>query len=385
MSVKKYLKFIVSIILCLCVCISSFVGCAEDEPRPVGVSYGFNGNVDGVEFSLDDLGGAADAHTVKQRNFLRLTDKSGVSDIAVGKEELSRPRPVTFYWTAAGAGAVGYTVRVSESPDMSGSVEYYAAGDSLDVYNLKIATRYYWTVTASVGDKKVQSGVASFTTVGEAPRNVYIDGVTNCRDLGGYMTADGKRLNQGLIYRTGRFNASNESECIAEVTQKGMRQALEELGLKTEIDLRKTAEASDITASVLGDTVNYVACPMEYDSDVLYYNAEEIRHVFSVLGDMDNYPVFFHCHIGTDRTGLIAYLINGLLGVSKDDLFTDYLFSNFGNIGGSRSVRDINERYVKKLDIYDGETLSEKIESYLLSIGVTYEEMFVLRYMMLMQ
>ena len=34
--------------------------------------------------------------------------------------------------------------------------------------------------------------------------------------------------------------------------------------------------------------------------------------------------VYFHCHGGSDRTGTLAFLIEGLLGVSEEDLSKDY-------------------------------------------------------------
>ena len=42
--------------------------------------------------------------------------------------------------------------------------------------------------------------------------------------------------------------------------------------------------------------------------------------------------LLLHCSIGTDRTGVICFLINALLGVSEEDLYKDYLFSMFGMI-----------------------------------------------------
>jgi hypothetical protein len=67
---------------------------------------------------------------------------------------------------------------------------------------------------------------------------------------------------------------------------------------------------------------------------------------------------------------LIAYLLNGLLGVSQEDLFFDYLFSNFGSIGSSRSLDNINDQYVTYIDSLPGKDLSEHIEYFLASIGV---------------
>ena len=87
----------------------------------------------------------------------------------------------------------------------------------------------------------------------------------------------------------------------------------------------------------------------------------------------------FHCNIGTDRTGYISYLLNGVLGVSKEDLFRDYLFSNFGNIGGSRGLSRISD-YVDSIDACKGETLEDKVETYLMeTIGVPQEHIDSIR------
>ena len=42
---------------------------------------------------------------------------------------------------------------------------------------------------------------------------------------------------------------------------------------------------------------------------------------------VDGKVVFFHCQVGTDRTGTIAYLLEGILGVSKEQRFEDYELS----------------------------------------------------------
>lgn len=176
---------------------------------------------------------------------------------------------------------------------------------SLYVYNLKSATTYYWTVSA--GD--VVSDMGIFSTADCQPRNIYCDGVTNMRDLGGWKTEDGRRVKQGLLYRSGQWEKPGASLVI---TDKGVA-TLQELGIVTEIDLRNEA-VGKVTKSAI-----------------------EIE----ILADENNYPIVFHCAIGTDRTGYVAFLINTLLGVEKEALYRDYLFSNFGNLGASRGLTPV--------------------------------------------
>lgn len=109
---------------------------------------------------------------------------------------------------------------------------------------------------------------------------------------------------------------------------------------------------------------------MGYNGDILINNKLMVKQIFEIMGDESNYPIIYHCNIGTDRTGLITYLVNGLLGVDQDDLFMDYEFSNLGNISGTRKRSGIKSTYVATINSAKGDTLSEKIANYLLSIGV---------------
>ena len=43
----------------------------------------------------------------------------------------------------------------------------------------------------------------------------------------------------------------------------------------------------------------------------------------------DDVNIYFHCRIGTDRTGTLAYILEGLLGVPDEDKVQDYELSFF--------------------------------------------------------
>ena len=95
-----------------------------------------------------------------------------------------------------------------------------------------------------------------------------------------------------------------------------------------------------------------------------------------LLGEADAAPVIL-C-IGTDRTGLITYLLLGYLGVDEQDIYRDYLFSNFANIGGSRDLGGITTKYVATIkNKYGGKStpLSKKCRAALLDIGVEPAEL----------
>ena len=317
-------------------------------------------------------------HTFSQSAFLDgPVERIGL--YARGKREKSRPKPVEFRWDGADGEA---TVRISEQADMADAQVFTAEGGSLDVYNLKIGTTYYWTVSAG-GET---SRVYTFSTEDEAPRNLYIDGVTNARDLGGRQTADGRRVRQGMLYRCGRLNVSDVDYVEIEITPAGAETMLETLGVRTEIDVRmgENHENGTLTASPLGDTVQYIHCPMAWDGEMLADNREQIARVFSVLAKEENYPVFLHCNIGTDRTGMLSFFVNALLGVPQEALYRDYLFSNFGDIGGKRPLENLTESdYYAAIQASPGETLAEKTYNCLVANGVAAEDLDALRRILL--
>lgn len=309
-----------------------------------------------------------DTHTPLQKSYL----SGGYNDIlsyANGTSERSLPKAIKLQWSTDFP-ADKYIVELSEGADFSAVTQYTTLNTSYNLYNLYIGQNYYWRVRAVSGDAEMVSQSAYFQTSSAAPRNMFVDGITNVRDLGGWVTESGKRVKQGLLYRTGRLNTSWYATVNADITEFGIKTMRETMGIRSEIDLRKDYqnEVSLLRKCVLGDDINYYACPMEYED--LTSNKDMVRHIFSLLADKSNYPLFFHCDIGTDRTGFIAFLVNGLLGVPEEDLYREYLFSNFGRIGGSRSVVNIQNAYVNAIKGYAGNSLSEKINGFLLDWGV---------------
>ena len=103
-------------------------------------------------------------------------------------------------------------------------------------------------------------------------------------------------------------------------------------------------------------------------------NTESVKNVFKILSDESNYPLFYHCKIGTDRTGLVAILVNGILGVPLNEIYQDYLFSNFGKIGSQRVIgngdRDDIANYMAEIIAMPGNNFQEKTYNTLLAIGV---------------
>ena len=105
-------------------------------------------------------------------------------------------------------------------------------------------------------------------------------------------------------------------------------------------------------------------------------NSVRIRQVMDTLADINNYPVFYHCRIGTDRTGITGMMIGGLLGIPFNEVFQDYCFSNFAPIDGQRYPNkpsdpngDDPAKYIDEILAMPGKNYQEQTYNALLSIG----------------
>ena len=291
-----------------------------------------------------------------------------------GNKELSKPNPITITWDSV-EGVNEYKFNLSEFENFSDKRTFDVTTNKIDIINLKINTQYFWYVEYEKDSNINKTLTETFFVTSNTPRNLDIDGLTNVRDLGGYKTSDGKYVKQGMIYRSSRLNENKTTDLL--ITPAGIKEMLEVLKVKTELDIRDASENENggIATSPLGETVDYISISMQSGGNYLILNKDVIKDVLSVFGQEENYPIVIHCSIGTDRTGLICFFINALLGVSEEDLYRDYLFSNFGNIGGRPRLRDAIDDYLKVVKGAQGANLAEKTYNYLVSIGVSTEDL----------
>ena len=289
---------------------------------------------------------------------------------------VSSPRGINFKWNDindTNVNADKYVVYISEDENFSSAWKKETTNKEIEIKNFKLDETYYWKVEGHYHDEVFTSDVSSFTTDKGFARNLYVEGVKNIRDIGGYQIGENKYIKQGLIYRSAEFNGATFNSIPSEY---GKYVLTNELNIKTEIDLRKTLssfnsdEVDGITSSPLGRNVKYVSAPMEFANKNIYTNEnnkESVKLVFETLADIKNYPLVFHCVRGTDRTGAIAYVVGAICGMNKTDLMKDYLFSDFSDINAK--VREININktgfYVQGIEEEEGSTLKEKAINYL--------------------
>ena len=127
----------------------------------------------------------------------------------------------------------------------------------------------------------------------------------------------------------------------------------------------------------------------------MYMNikAEEYLDAFRTeirtFADEDNYPIYFHCAIGRDRTGTLAMVLLGLLGVPEKMIIRDYEMSFLSKIASSDDVKPsdmIRVNLIPTMDYiksFGGNSFMKSCENFLLSLGITRDEINAIRSIML--
>ena len=196
--------------------------------------------------------------------------------------------------------------------------------------------------------------------------------LNNVRDLGGMAAADGRRIRKGLLIRSGHLFAASEKD----------REFLQD-SVRTIVDFRSDKECREKPEpELLG--VTYVRLPVFREikagvtrdaesNDVMFemaardpqlaeafmrktyesflgdpFSVRQFRRFLDILleapgeegraerGKASTEPteafkekaVLWHCTAGKDRTGVAAAIVETILGVSREDVYRDYLATN---------------------------------------------------------
>ena len=324
---------ILSVASVSCVISAFAVNAASKANKTIQLTALYNGE------TVDIVGDAVEEYLSAEG------DKAQIDALLKNQRSDDWVKEVTLSWKQNGSAF--YTVYLSENQTFEDATveKVFGYTPMLDLYNLLPGTTYYWKVKGTYsGD---ESAVGTFTTEESKVRTIYVDGVSNARDLGGYETTTGK-VNYGLLYRGGKLNGTTSGEAI---TEEGKSEMLDSLKIKTEIDLRSTGDDGGQTENAIGGSVNYIKIPLGQYANILDYetwssldkseksgnfdanNKNAIKQIFELLADKNNYPIYFHCNAGADRTGTLALLINGLLGVDEQSLIKDYELTTISRYG----------------------------------------------------
>lgn len=240
--------------------------------------------------------------------------------------------------------------------------------------NLYSGAVYDYVFDAEYISKKFSG---SFETAPKAPRLIDVEGICNVRDAGGWMAGD-TVIRQGLLYRGSELNLIGNH--AIEITRNGINTMLEELKIKTDLDLRNEEESGFLASSPLGERVNYIRLPVLGYMDIFQEQfIPRLNAIFKLFAHPDNYPIYIHCWAGADRTGTIIALLKSALGVSYHDITRDFEISTFAKFG-VRGRCNKSFTYVEIFEYlknnYPGGTLKEQARAFLTqTIGLTPKDL----------
>ena len=170
-----------------------------------------------------------------------------------------------------------------------------------------------------------------------------LQGASNFRDVGGYLTADGRRVRRGQVFR---------SDHLAGLTDADVAR-LQALGVGHSLDFRGEAECQATPYDIAG--VRRVALTIEptviarmqalVAQGIVPSTEETVELMRETYRDFVNHnagtygrflkhllahptPQVFHCTAGKDRTGFAAALLLSALGVDRRTIEQDYLLTN---------------------------------------------------------
>lgn len=177
-------------------------------------------------------------------------------------------------------------------------------------------------------------------------------GVRNFRDVGGLPTVDGRRVRQGVLFRSGHLAHATEKDAAF----------LASLGLHTVFDFRNAADKKLEGPDIDLPGVRNVNLPLSDPADGAEFwkmvrdgDLEQLRELLadgkaahrmivsyrSIIKErtaehsrvlhalaQDSVPALMHCAAGKDRAGLSIAVALLAVGVEREAIVADYLESN---------------------------------------------------------
>ena len=343
----------------------------------------------GFTFNEDELNTPQEIHTADQKAYLNFSKPyyqitgsdldtfhaTGASGYNGLQKESWAPKKVKVSWeygAPEGKTVSKFQIVFGQEEDLSdGYTVSGSKNESISFSNPYLGDNYFKIIANFTDGTSEESDIKVFKVEDIAPRNLDVGGMPNCRDTGGRTTYAGGRIRQGLIYRTaGNSMMDSDSQEVLK----------NQLKVKTEINV---ADGKSYNVNLSGTKVEN--CFMAYGSvpySNLARNSVRVRQIMEILSNRDNYPVFYHCRIGTDRTGITAVMINGLIGVQFNDIIQDYGFSNFSPIDNQRypgKTPDDNgddiKKYIDEILAMPGKNFQEQTYNALLAIGCPAEQL----------
>lgn len=224
----------------------------------------------------------------------------------------------------------------------SKTISLDTTSETYTLYNVLPNKTYYYRIFKD-GTTLIKSG--SFKTVGqlrdlkiEATSDYIYSYIANVRDVGGWKTDSGKSIRYGILFRGNQLNGYVNETLTSYISANGINELKNIIGVNAELDFR----GENYTESALGSDVDYANVPIDlafyriniYNTQVPYSTLNgEIKPIVLALRQLIQWikagkKVYAHCAGGCDRTGVFYACIEGICGVSENDINKDYELSN---------------------------------------------------------
>jgi protein-tyrosine phosphatase len=158
------------------------------------------------------------------------------------------------------------------------------------------------------------------------------EGGLNARDLGGYVTEDGRQTRWGAVVRSAALGALTEAGRAA-LADYGVR-AIVDLRLPDELDREPNpfAEPGDhgivyTNVSILDPGAGFPPDTVTLAENYLWSLERFGGLVAAAVAAVAQAPeggVLIHCAAGKDRTGLVSAMLLGVVGVPDETIADDY-------------------------------------------------------------
>ena len=226
----------------------------------------------------------------------------------------------------------------------SKTIELDTTSETYTLYNVLPNKTYYYRIYKN-NDTTLVIKSGSFKTSGqlrdlriEATSDYEYSYIANVRDVGGWKTDSGKSIRYGILFRGNQLNNYVNDTLTSYISANGINELKNIVGVNAELDFR----GGDYTASALGSDVAYYNQPI----DLAFYRINiynqvaptqtlngEIKPIVLALRQLMQWikagkRVYAHCAGGCDRTGVFYTCVEGICGVSENDINKDYELSN---------------------------------------------------------
>lgn len=146
------------------------------------------------------------------------------------------------------------------------------------------------------------AALALFCFIASAPVQIYgFDNDAACVKPSNLLLPEGAKVSERIFGLNGLSNIGRVSPEIyrgAQPLKEGYA-VLKKLGIKTVVNLRSThSEKKEVEAAGMKS----IEVPMSMLKDV---DVKVINNIIDIMADPDNQPVYVHCKLGQDRTGIV--------------------------------------------------------------------------------